>query len=69
MPGTVLGSGSAVVSKGDMVAVPILSSTSLMEEPSTQDGNGAETQRGLLVLDHCTRKLTLHSLLHLLNNH
>ena len=59
MPGTVLGSGSAVVSKGDMVAVPILSSTSRMEEPSTQDGNGTETQRGLLVLDHCTRKLTL----------
>ena len=64
MPGTALGSASAVGTKGDVVAVPILPPTSQMEEPSTQDGNGTQTQRGFLksltkFLDHCTRKLTL----------
>ena len=64
VPGTALGSASAVGTKGDVVAVPILPPTSQMEEPSTQDGNGTQTQRGFLksltkFLDHCTRKLTL----------
>jgi len=59
VPGTALGSASAVGTKGDVVPP-----TSQMEEPSTQDGNGTQTQRGFLksltkFLDHCTRKLTL----------
>lgn len=62
MPGTELGSGHAMVSEGDMVAVPILPSSSQMEEPRARDGNG--TQRGFLksrakFLDCCTRKLAL----------
>lgn len=40
MPGTELGSGHAMVSEGDMAAVPILPSSSQMEEPRARDGNG-----------------------------